>query len=87
MEEYLPATAPSADGVAADEVVFELSDWTPAERTSVQAQLTSDQIPHRWEEADLVVREGDADLVDDLLDKLEEGDAGAGDSGDGSEAG
>ena len=69
----------SGDGASPDEVVFELSDWTPAERTSVQAQLTADQIPHRWEEADLVVREGDADLVDDLLDRLEDS-AGAPDT-------
>lgn len=52
--------------------MFELDDWTPAERTSVRAQLAADQIPHRWEESDLVVREGDADLVDDLLDKVED---------------
>ena len=47
----------------------------------MQAQLTADQIPHRGEESDLVVREGDADLVDDLLDKVEDGapDAGSGD--------
>ena len=63
-------------------MVFELDDWTPAERTSVQAQLTADQIPHRWEESDLVVREGDADLVDDLLDRVEDaGGAGEGNAG------
>lgn len=62
----------SSGNAGPDEVVFELDDWTPAERTSVQAQLTADQIPHRWEESDLVVREGDADLVDDLLDRVED---------------
>jgi hypothetical protein len=81
LEEYLPAAPASVEGAAADEVVFELSDWTPDERTTVRAQLTVEQIPHRWEESDLVVREGDADLVDDLLDKVEDeaGDAGTGD--------
>jgi len=59
-------------------VVFELEDWTPEERTTVRAQLAADQIPHRWEESDLVVREGDADLVDDLLDKVEDTAGGAG---------
>jgi len=70
LEEWLPPAAPAGGGD--DEVVFELGDWTPAERTTVQAQLAAEQIPHRWEQSDLVVREGDADLVDDLLDEVEE---------------
>ena len=54
-----------------DEVVFELGDWTEADRTALQEKLTAGGIMHDWEEGDLVVAEADADRAEDAIEAVE----------------
>lgn len=59
----------------ADEAGYELDDWPASARSRVTASLGERGIPARWEPGlTLVVREADADSVDDLLDQLDEED-------------
>lgn len=53
------------------EVVFELGDWTDADRTALQEKLTAGGIVHAWEEGDLVVAEADADRAEDAIEAVE----------------
>ncbi len=58
-----------------DEVGYELDDWPASARSTLTASLGERGVPARWEPGlTLVVRESDADLVDDLLDQLDEQD-------------
>jgi len=58
-----------------DEVGYDLEDWDPTRRGELVAQLTAHSIPHRWEEGELVVREGDADAVEPIIDDIDNPDA------------
>jgi len=57
----------------ADEAGYELDDWPASARSTLTAALRERVIPARWEPGlTLVVREADADAVDDLLDELDD---------------
>ena len=74
----------SFDGL---EAMFELNDWTPEERKDLTGRLEQRGIAHQWEDDDLVVAEGDADAVEEIIEAVEypdelapatDDDAGAG---------
>src|SRR5438093_915484 len=55
-----------------DEVVYELAEWEPDLRVLLGRALDEEAIPHTWEgDGDLVVRAGDGDRVEAILDELE----------------
>ena len=58
-----------------DEVGYDLDDWEPDARGELVAALTAQQIPHRWEEGELVVRDRDADAVEPVIDEIDNPDA------------
>ncbi len=67
----------------ADEAGYELDDWPATARGRLTASLGERGIPARWEPGlTLVVREADAEQVDDLLDELDEEDWSDDDSAD-----
>lgn len=69
-----PTLADLEDGP--DEMLFDLSLWPPEERVALGLTLDERGIPWRWEPGpDLVVRESDQAVVEELLDE-EEGDEG-----------
>ncbi len=56
-----------------DEAGYELDDWPASARGKLTASLAERGVAARWEPGlTLVVRESDAESVDDLLDDLEE---------------
>lgn len=58
-----------------DEMLFDLSLWPPEERVALGLTLDERDIPWRWEPGpDLVVREVDQAVVEELLDEEEAGD-------------
>jgi hypothetical protein len=57
------------------EVGYELSDWGDVERLRLAATLTAEAIPSRWEDGELVVRELDADHVEDLIEEIDDEEA------------
>ncbi|MDP9020885.1 MAG: hypothetical protein M3N25_08815 [Actinomycetota bacterium] len=72
--------APAHDG---DEVGYELDDWGTEQRRTLSAALEDEGLAHRWEGAELVVAEGDADLAEQLIDEIDHPDAlAAEDDGD-----
>lgn len=54
-----------------EELVYELGDWPAEMRAAVGSVLRSEGIPHLWEEGDLVVRDEDAERVEEILDDIE----------------
>lgn len=55
-----------------DEAIFDLGDWSGEDRSQMERLLVAGGIDHRWEVGtDLVVREADADKVEELLDEVE----------------
>jgi hypothetical protein len=58
-----------------DEVGYDLADWFPALRAELVAALADAGTPHRWDGDELVVREVDAEHVDELIDRLDNPDA------------
>lgn len=58
-----------------DDVGYDLTDWTPGDRGQLTATLATEAIPSRWEGAELVVREVDADRVEELIDEIDHPDA------------
>ncbi len=70
----------------AEEAGFELDDWPAPARSRVTASLRELAIPARWEPGlVLVVREADADSLDDVLAGLDEEDWPDGDGADDDE--
>ena len=58
-----------------DEMLFDLSLWPAEERVALGLSLDEREIPWRWEPGpDLVVRESDQAVVEELLDEEEGGD-------------
>ncbi|MER3445142.1 MAG: hypothetical protein C4333_13910, partial [Meiothermus sp.] len=57
-----------------EEVVYELGEWTQEMRDALSGMLRDLRIAHAWEDTDLVVREEDADRVEEMLDRVEEFD-------------
>lgn len=64
------ASADDGEGVG-----YELDDWEPEQRHELSAALEAEGVPHRWEGAELVVAEGDADLAGHLIDDIDHPDA------------
>ena len=54
-----------------DEVGYDLSDWGDDERLQLAAALTRDAIPSRWDTAEVVVREVDADRVEVRIEEID----------------
>ena len=65
-----PALEPSED-----EVGYDLADWGDEERHQLATTLAGEAIPCRWEGAELVVREPDADHVEELIEEIDNPDA------------
>lgn len=59
----------------AEEVGYDLADWTDEERAALATTLAAERLPARWEGAELVVRDGDADRVEELIDEIDNPDA------------
>ena len=58
-----------------DEMLFDLSLWLPEERVALGLTLDERGIPWRWEPGpELVVREADEAVVEELLDEEESGE-------------
>jgi hypothetical protein len=57
------------------EVGYDLGDWGDDERRRLAATLAAEALPSRWEGAELVVRDVDADHVEDLIDQIDDPDA------------
>jgi hypothetical protein len=58
-----------------DEVGYDLDDWDDGQRLALAERLATGAIPHRWEEFELVVREVDADTVEQVVDEIDNPDA------------
>lgn len=58
-----------------DEVGYDLADWGDEERHQLATSLAGEAIASRWEELELVVREADADRVEELIDEIDNPDA------------
>ena len=52
------------------EVGYDLADWGPELRGELNTALQEVGIPARWEADELVVPEGDAELVEELIDEI-----------------
>jgi hypothetical protein len=65
-----------------DEIVFELADWTDADRTRLGEKLTAGGISHEWEDGDLVVADADADQAEEAIEAVEYPDELPADTGD-----
>lgn len=57
------------------EVGYDLGDWGDDERLRLASALTAESLPSRWEGTELVVREIDADHVEDLIEEIDDADA------------
>ena len=57
-----------------DEVGYDLDDWEPDKRGELVAALVAQQVPHRWEDGELIVREGDSDVVEPMIDEIDHPD-------------
>jgi hypothetical protein len=58
-----------------DEVGYDLADWGDGERHQLARALAGEAIASRWEELELVVRDPDADRVEELIDEIDNPDA------------
>jgi hypothetical protein len=56
------------------EVGYDLADWGDGERHQLARALLGEQIASRWEELELVVKEDDADRVEELIDEIDNPD-------------
>jgi hypothetical protein len=57
-----------------DEVGYDLGDWGDEQRRSLAEALLDAGVPARWETTELVVREQDADVTEQLIDDVDEAD-------------
>jgi hypothetical protein len=74
-----------ADGKAEEETEYDLTEWPPADRLAIVERLVEAGVPHRWEEALLLVPISEEDVVDEVLDDIEarwEANGGADDDAD-----
>ncbi len=55
----------------ADQMTYELHEWTGDARVVLDGMLNKESIPHLWEIATLVVRTTDEGRVDELVDEVE----------------
>jgi hypothetical protein len=71
----------------AEEVGYDLSDWTAEQREELVAALAAEGVVARLEEAELVVAEADADVAEELIEEVDAPDALAEEEDDGDDAG
>ena len=69
----LVAGPPLAPG--ADEVGYDLGDWSDDERRQLTVAMATAAIPSRWEGTEVVVDEAHADQVEELIDEIDTPDA------------
>lgn len=55
----------------ADQIAYELDEWTGDARVVLDGMLNGESIPHVWEIGTLVVRAVDEERVDELVDEVE----------------
>lgn len=84
--QYLPTALACADCGAplvagpslepgGEEVGYDLGDWGDGERRQLAEWLVTAGLPSRWEATEVVVREQDADAVEELIDEIDNPDA------------
>lgn len=59
-----------ADGP--DELVYELDEWSDADRALLRERLEALAVPHRWEDTSLVVAAEDEAWVERVMDQVED---------------
>jgi hypothetical protein len=57
---------------AAEDLLYELDGWSDHDRTVLRDRLETLMVPHRWEEATLVVAPSDEAWVERVMDQVEE---------------
>jgi hypothetical protein len=70
------------DGGAAEDLLYELDEWSEHDRTMLRDRLETLMVPHRWEDATLVVNPSDEAWVERVMDQVEEDLATGGDDED-----
>jgi hypothetical protein len=55
----------------ASQVVYELNEWTLDQRTTLGEWLANEELPHGWEDTDLIVADIDEARVDEMCDLIE----------------
>lgn len=71
-----------------DEVGYDLADWGDGERHQLATSLVGEGIVSRWEGVELVVKEADADRLEELIEEIDNLDAlDAEDEGDDADGG
>jgi hypothetical protein len=58
-----------------EEVGYDLDDWDDPQRVALVERLAAADVPHRWEDLELVVREVDAEAVEVIIDDIDNPDA------------
>ncbi len=75
VDELLDAVERGATGevdTSDDELVYELDEWSPEDRTALTAKLDEAGVTHRWEgDATLIVAPASEAIVEAVLDGLE----------------
>ena len=69
------------------EVGYDLGDWGDDERRQLATMLVQEQLPSRWEGTELVVRDVDADHVEELIDDIDDADGRAEEDDDDTDGG
>lgn len=59
-----------SDATGDQEVGYDLADWDAELRGELNTALKDVGIPARWEGGELVVPEGDAEIVEELIDEI-----------------
>ncbi|MGK2947825.1 MAG: hypothetical protein ACSLFP_04575 [Acidimicrobiales bacterium] len=60
------------DSGAADDLLYELDEWSDHDRTMLRDRLETLMLPHRWEDTTLVVAPSDEAWVERVMDQVEE---------------
>src|SRR3978361_765077 len=55
----------------ASQVVYELNEWTLDQRTTLGEWLANEELPHAWEDTDLIVADLDESRVDAMCELIE----------------
>jgi hypothetical protein len=55
------------------QVVYELTEWSLDQRTTLGEWLANEEVPHVWEDTDLIVADVDEGRVDQMCDLIEAG--------------
>jgi hypothetical protein len=53
------------------QVVYELNEWTLDQRTTLGEWLANEEVPHSWEDTDLIVADLDEARVDGMCESIE----------------